>query len=42
VSEPELILAPRFLLLVVIHLHWARIIAAGMNPGARLTGGEVL
>ena len=41
-SERELIRAPRFLLLSVIHLRWAQITVAGANPGARLTGGEVL
>jgi hypothetical protein len=42
VSEPELIRAPRFLPFYVINLRWARITAAGANPGAWLTGGEVL
>jgi hypothetical protein len=42
VSEPELIQALIFLLLSVIHLRWAQITAAGANPGARLTGGEVI
>jgi hypothetical protein len=41
VSELELIRVPRFLVLSVIHLRWARITAAGANPGAQLTGGEV-
>jgi hypothetical protein len=40
-SELELIRVPRFLLLSVMHLRWARITAAGANPSARLTGGEV-
>jgi hypothetical protein len=32
----------KIFLLSVIHLCWARITEAGANPGARLTGGEVL
>jgi hypothetical protein len=42
VSELELIRASRFLLFSVIHLRCAWITAAGTNPGAQLTGGEVL
>jgi hypothetical protein len=35
VSEPDPIRALRSLLLSVIYLHWARITAAGANPGAK-------
>jgi hypothetical protein len=41
VSELELIRVPRFLLLSIIHLRWARITAASANLGAWLTGDDV-
>jgi hypothetical protein len=39
---PKFIPSARSLLLSIIHLRWARIMVASVNPGARLTGGEVL
>jgi hypothetical protein len=40
VCKSELIRAPRFLPFFVIHLRWARITVAGVNPRARLVSGE--